>query len=263
MDLGLAGRRAVVGGATSGLGRAIAESLASEGARLLLWSRSAERLASVAAEIKDAHGVEVATVAADAADPSAAATVAAAAEEVFGGVDVLVLNAGGPPPVEPDATDPEEWRRAFQLLAITPIELATRLLPGMRQQRFGRIVAVLSSSIREPIPNLSYSNGGRSALAAWLRTIARHVAADGVTVNGVLPGRIATPRVAALDQAHAARGGVDVAEVRRASEAAIPAGRYGQPAEFAAVVTFLASTAASYVTGVTVPCDGGLLQGMP
>lgn len=253
----LEGRRALVGGATSGLGLACARELAARGARLVLWSRDADRLATTAATLGPAV---LRTVAADAGAADAAAAVAAVAAAVDG-VDIVVLNAGGPPPVAADATDPAQWRRSFQLLALTPIELATLLLPGMRSAGFGRVVAVLSSGVREPIAALAYSNACRSALNAWLKTVAGVVAADGVTVNGVLPGRISTPRVAALDENAAVRTGRSVSEVAAASRAAIPAGRYGTPAEFAAVVGFLASPAASYVTGVTIPCDGGALRG--
>lgn len=262
MDLGLAGRRALVGGATSGLGRATAHVLAAEGAELLLWARDAGRLAETALELEQAHGRRPRIVAADAGDPDAASVVAEAATGLLGGVDVLVLNAGGPPPVAPDATTPEGWHAAFQLLAVTPIGLATALLPGMRERGFGRIVAILSSGVREPIPNLVYSNAGRSALNAWLKTIAREVAADGVTVNGVMPGRIATPRVASLDAGAASREGTSVEEVRARSQAGIPLGRYGRPEEFGAVVAFLASEAGSYVTGSTIACDGGMLRGL-
>ncbi|NUP77384.1 MAG: SDR family oxidoreductase [Nonomuraea sp.] len=262
MDLGLAGRRALVGGATSGLGRATAHALAAEGAELLLWARDAGRLAETALELEQAHGRRPRIVAADAGDPDAASVVAEAATGLLGGVDVLVLNAGGPPPVAPDATTPEGWHAAFQLLAVTPIGLATALLPGMRERGFGRIVAILSSGVREPIPNLVYSNAGRSALNAWLKTIAREVAADGVTVNGVMPGRIATPRVASLDAGAASREGTSVEEVRARSQAGIPLGRYGRPEEFGAVVAFLASEAGSYVTGSTIACDGGMLRGL-
>ena len=261
MELGLRGRTAVVGGATSGLGRASAEALAAEGCRLLLWSRRDDALAAVARELGAAHGVDVDHVVADAADPSAAAIVAEAAER-FGGPDILVSNAGGPPTVDPTATDRAAWERAFQLLAQTPIELATRLLPGMRERGWGRVVAILSSGIRQPIPELVYSNAGRSALAAWLKTTARAIAADGVTVNGVMPGRIATPRIRELDSGRAEREGATEQAVRAAHIATIPAGRYGEPAELGALVAFLASERASYLTGQLIAVDGGLIAGI-
>ena len=261
MDLGLRGRTAVVGGATSGLGRASAEALAAEGCRLLLWSRREDALATVARELRETHGVEADHVAADATDGSAAAIVAEAAER-FGAPDILVSNAGGPPTVDPTATDREAWDRAFQLLAKTPIELATRLLPGMRQRGWGRVVAILSSGVRQPIPELVYSNAGRSALAAWLKTTARAIAADGVTVNGVMPGRIATPRIHELDSARAERDGTTEDAVRAAHLATIPAGRYGEPAELGLLVAFLASERASYITGQLIAVDGGLIAGL-
>ncbi|MGN6242440.1 MAG: SDR family oxidoreductase [Motilibacteraceae bacterium] len=256
-------RRAVVGGASSGLGRAVAEELARTGAHLLLWSRDLDRLERVAAELRTAHpGCEVDVLSADASSPAAAAEVADAALDRLGGVDLLVLNAGGPPACPPTDTTPDQWRTALQLLTITPIDLTTRLLPAMRAQRYGRVVAVLSSGVREPIVDLPYSNSGRVALAAWLKSVAAAVAHDGVTVNGVVPGRIDTERVAALDAGRAQRQGQAVEEVRAASEAVIPARRYGTPAEFASVVGFLASDAASYVTGSLLAADGGLLRGL-
>jgi 3-oxoacyl-[acyl-carrier protein] reductase len=261
MELGLRGRTAVVGGATSGLGRASAEALAAEGCRLLLWSRRADALAAVARELREAYGVEIDHVAADAADPSAAAIVAETAER-FGAPDILVSNAGGPPTVDPTATDRKAWELAFQLLAETPIELATRLLPGMRERGWGRVVAILSSGIRQPIPELVYSNAGRSALAAWLKTTARAIASDGVTVNGVMPGRIATPRVHELDSGRAEREGTTEDAVRTGHLATIPAGRYGEPAELGVLVAFLASERASYITGQLVAVDGGLIAGL-
>jgi 3-oxoacyl-[acyl-carrier protein] reductase len=177
-------------------------------------------------------------------------------------VDIVVLNAGGPPTVDPTATDREGWERAFQLLAATPIELATRLLPGMRERGWGRVVSILSSGVRQPIPELVYSNSGRSALAAWLKTTARAVASDGVTVNGVMPGRIATPRVHELDSARAEREGTTEEAVRAGHLATIPAGRYGEPAELGALVAFLASERATYITGQLVAVDGGLIAGL-
>ena len=255
-------RVGIVGGATSGLGAACARTLADSGHDLLLWSRDADRLAGSAASLAR-PGMRVETVVADATDPAAAAAVAEAAMSRFDAVDVVVLNAGGPPIARAEEVSADGLRTAFQLLAVTPIDLATRLLPGMRERGFGRVLAVLSSGVREPIDTLAYSNTGRAALTAWLKTLARSVAAEGVTVNGVLPGRIATPRVASLDEAAAGRSGKPVAEVEQASAAAIPAGRYGTPEEFAAVVGFLASDAASYVTGTTIACDGGALRGLP
>lgn len=261
MDLAIRGRTAVVGGATSGLGRASAEALAAEGCRLFLWSRRDEVLAAVAGELREAHGVEVDHVAADATDPAAAEIVAEAAAR-FGDVDILVSNAGGPPTVDPTATEREAWVRAFQLLAQTPIELATRLLPGMRQRGWGRIVAILTSGIRQPVPELVYSNAGRSALAAWMKTTSRAIAADSVTVNGVMPGRIATPRIHELDSGRAEREGTTEDAVRAAHLATIPAGRYGEPPELGALVAFLASQRASYITGQLIAVDGGLISGI-
>ncbi|MDQ2689592.1 MAG: SDR family oxidoreductase [Chloroflexota bacterium] len=260
MELGLRGRRAVVGGPSSGLGRASAAALAAEGCDLLIWSRDEGRLASAADELRDAHGVRIETVAADATQPDAAATVARAAK-AFGPIDIVVLNAGGPPTADPTATEADAWRAAFQLLAVTPIELATALLPGMRERGWGRVVAILSSTVRQPASDLVYSNAGRSALAAWLKTTARAIAADGVSVNGVMPGRIATARIQQLDSGRAEREGSTEEEVRAAHLATIPAGRYGRPEELGALVAFLASERASYITGQLVAVDGGLIAG--
>jgi 3-oxoacyl-[acyl-carrier protein] reductase len=261
MQLGLTGRTAVVGGASAGLGAAVAESLAAEGCRLLLWARGADRLDATAERVRQAHGVEVETLAVDASHPTAAALVVESAQRL-GTIDICVLNAGGPPTTDPLATDPDEWRRAFQLLAITPIAIATALLPAMRAQRHGRVVALMSSVVREPIPTLVYSTAGRSALAGWLKTAAVAVAADGVTINGVLTGRVHTARIDALDRERAERDGRSLEEVQADAQAAIPAGRYGGPAELASVVAYLCSDAASYVTGALIPVDGGLLRGV-
>jgi 3-oxoacyl-[acyl-carrier protein] reductase len=226
----------------------------------LLWSRDLDRVTAVANDLAARYSVEVSPTAADAYSPDAAEQIAELAAEL-GGADVVVLNAGGPPPTDPTETNPDQWRSVLQLLTITPIDLATRLLPTMRERGFGRVIAVLSSGVQEPISNLVYSNVGRSALMAWLKTVAGSVAADGVTVNGVMPGRIATPRVASLDQAAAKATGQGIEHVQQKSISAIPAGRYGSPEEFAAMVAFLASPEASYVTGHLHAVDGGSLKG--
>ena len=263
MDLGIRGRHALVGGGSSGLGRAVAERLAAEGCDVAIWARTEAPLDAAATELRSRHGTRIETIVADASDPDAAAAVASRAVELLGSVDILVLNAGGPPTVEPTATDPGDWANAFQLLATTPIDLATRLLPAMRAAGWGRIVANLSYAIRQPLPSLSYSNAGRAALAAWLKTASRSVAADGVTVNGVLPGRLDTARIRFLDEEAARRSGTSPEAVKAAQVAAIPAGRYGDPDELAAYVAYLCSEPARYQTGTFTAIDGGLLLGLP
>ena len=229
MDLGIRGRRALIGGASGGLGRAVAERLAAEGCDVAISARRAGLLGDIAAELSTRHGIRAVPLPADLADPAAPAALAAAAIDALGGIDILVLNAGGPPPSDPTLTDAAGWAAAFQILAIAPIELATALLPGMRERGWGRVVAIGSYAIRQPIEELVYSNAGRSALVAWLKTVARVVAPDGVTVNGALPGRHATPRIEQLDRAAAERTGRTIEEIRAAHLASIPAGRYGRP----------------------------------
>ncbi len=263
MDLGIRDRVALVGGASSGLGRASADRLAAEGCRLILWARGADALDETARGMRARHGVEVRTIVADAVEPGAAAFVAERAIAAFGRVDILVLNAGGPPMTLPLGTDAAGWARATQLLLLTPVELAQALLPGMRERRWGRVVAILSVGVRQPISELVYSNVGRSALTAWLKTVSRAVAADGVTVNGVLPGRILTPRVESIDRAIAERDGVSIEDVRTRMQASIPAGRYGAPDDLGSLVAYLCSAPAAYQTGTFTAVDGGMLAGLP
>lgn len=256
MDLGLSGRVAVVLGSTSGLGRACAESLAAEGAHVVVVGRRAELVESVAAGLPSAVGVT-----ADLLEPDAPARIAAAAREAFGRVDVLVLNGGGPKPGPAVDLDVSDLVAATELLLTPHAALLREVLPAMRERGWGRIVAVGSSSVQQPSQLLAASSVGRGALAAYLKALAADVAGDGVTVNMVLPGRIETDRVASLDEFNAERIGSTPGAVREASEGEIPIGRYGRTAEFAAVVAFLASAQASYITGEQVRCDGGLVAG--
>lgn len=252
MRLGLDGRAALVCASTSGLGLAVARELAAEGARVQVSGRRAELAEQLASELPGASAVGV-----DLLDPEAPQRLFEAAEAAFGAVDILVLNSGGPPPGNAGELDRESLLGAMLRLLLPQVELVRLCLPAMVRRGWGRIVAVGSSGVVEPIPGLAQSNVGRGALAGYLKTLAAEVAADGVTVNMVLPGRIATERVAQLDSARAARSGRTVAEERAAAESAIPAGRYGEPAEFAAMVAFLASDRASYVTGCQIRVDGG------
>lgn len=256
MDLGLSGRVAVVLGSTSGLGRATAEALAAEGANVVVVGRRAELVDELAASLPSATGVV-----ADLQEPHAPARIAAAARDAYGRVDVLVLNGGGPKPGRAEELGADDARRATDLLVAPHIAMVCEVLPAMREAGWGRIVAIGSSGVQQPIPNLSRSNLGRAALAAYLKSLAGDVARDGVTVNMVLPGRIDTDRVTQLDHANAERAGKTAEETRAESEQSIPAGRYGEPGEFASVVAFVASDRASYVTGEQVRCDGGAVAG--
>jgi 3-oxoacyl-[acyl-carrier protein] reductase len=255
MNLDIEGRVALVCASTAGLGLASARALADEGAHVVVSGRRADLARDIAAELPKASWVEV-----DLTRPTAADDLVDAATRAAGQIDILVLNGPGPAPGTAATLDAQAAATAVETLLLGHIRLVDRVLPGMRERGWGRIVAVGSSGVVAPLPNLAASNAGRAALAGYLKTLATEVAADGVTVNMVVPGRIATDRVAQLDQAAADRTNRTPDEVRAASEAAIPARRYGRPAEFGATVAFLAGAQASYVTGSIVRCDGGLVS---
>ncbi|WP_298861413.1 SDR family oxidoreductase [uncultured Microbacterium sp.] len=257
MDLGIEGRTAFVAASTAGLGRAVAEALGREGANVVVTGRRGEEAATVAAALPSAIGVQV-----DILDAVSRTDAIAAAESAFGSIDIMVVNGPGPKPAAASALSPSDAEAAFTRLVAPGQDLIARTLPGMRERRWGRILAIGSSGIVAPLQNLASSNLGRAALAGYLKTLAGEVAADGVTVNLLLPGRIATDRVAALDAATAERTGADVDDVRRASAQSIPAGRYGDPGEFGAAGAFLCSAPASYITGIAMRCDGGLVRSL-
>lgn len=249
MDLGLTGKRALVVGASRGLGAAIAQELAGEGARVLGVSRSG-----------DAAG-DWASFACDLAEPEAADAIFEAAQNTLGGVDILIANSGGPPPSTAEGTDEAAILTSLQPMLLTLTKLTRLVLPGMREGGFGRILAITSAGVREPIPGLALSNTIRAALHGYMKTLAREVAADGITVNLLMPGQIDTDRLRSLHEATAQRMGVDPQAFRAKAVEAVPMGRIGEPREFAAVAAFLASERASYVTGQAIAIDGGLLKG--
>ncbi|HET9893404.1 MAG TPA: SDR family oxidoreductase [Streptosporangiaceae bacterium] len=252
MDLGIAGRTAVVCASTSGLGEATARALAAEGARVAVCGRRGDLAGKIAAELPGAIGVEV-----DLTQPGGPAALASAALAAFGRVDILVLNSPGPPPGGSTDIDDVAITKAMESLVLPHQRLVARLLPGMRERGWGRILALASVGVVAPIPSLALSNIGRAALGGYLKTLANEVARDGVTVNLLLPGRIATARTAAMNTYRAAREGVDVEEFAARAQAAIPVGRFGRPEEFGAVAAFLCGQPASYITGTAVRCDGG------
>ena len=254
MDLGIRDRRALVLGASRGLGEAIAKGLASEGVRVIAAARSLDRIEAWAERL---NGIE--PVALDMADPAAIDRLADRLE-AEGGIDILVNNGGGPPPGSAQDARRDDWITHFETMAANLFHLTDRFLPNMKDRGWGRIVTIASSGVEQPIPNLALSNGVRSAVVGWSKTLANEVANSGVTVNVVLPGRIHTARVDELDAAAASRTGKSIDEVARTAEAAIPIGRYGRPEEFADVVTFLASERASYITGSRIRVDGGAIR---
>ena len=241
MELGLAGRRAAVAAASKGLGFASARVLAAEGARVAICGRSKDSTEEAAARI----GPGAVPLVADVSTPDGARQFVVDARTALGGLDVLVTNAGGPPPGNFESTPLENYTPALALTLLSVVAMCQEAVPGMRAQRFGRVVAITSISVRQPLPNLILSNTARAGATGFLKTLAREVAGDGVTVNSVQPGSHATDRLLGLygDTARAAEG--------------IPAGELGRPEDFGAVVAFLCSDSARFITGAAIPVDGG------
>lgn len=263
MDLGLENRVALVLGAGGGLGRAIAVALAREGARIALADINADALRETATAITaltaDDGRPRCLSLVFDLGDIAGFDKHITRIERELGPVDILVNNTGGPPPAPAQGQDAAAWRRAFDAMVVPVIALTDRLLPGMRARGFGRIITSTSSGVIAPIANLAFSNALRATLLGWSKTLAGEVAADGVTANIIVPGRIATARTQFLDQEKAKRLGSSVEAVSAESTGSIPLRRYGRPEEYADTVAYLASERASYITGSVIRVDGGLL----
>ena len=261
MDLGLLGKVALVTASSQGLGRAVAIELAAAGVDLMICARREDRLEKARQELSS-QCVRVESVTADLAQPGEGARVANLALERFGRVDILVTNTGGPPSGPFEAHDDAAWKAAYDLLLRSPIELARTVLPGMRTRQWGRIITITSIAVKQPVEGLILSNSLRAALAGLARTLANESAGAGVTVNNVMPGYTRTDRVIDLARATAERGGISEAEVTARWEREIPMGRLGRVEEFAALVAFLASERASYITGQSIAVDGGWIRSL-
>ncbi|MGR3758813.1 SDR family oxidoreductase [Roseobacteraceae bacterium NS-SX3] len=253
MDLGIAGKRALVCASSKGLGLGCAEALAEAGVNLVMNARGAEALEASAEAIRQTHGVEVETVAADVTTPEGQAQVIAAA----GDADILVNNAGGPPPGMWSDWDREDFIKALDANMLAPIALMKALLPGMMDRGWGRVVNITSQSVKTPIAVLGLSNSARAGLTGYVAGTSRQVAGKGVTINNLLPGIHATDRAVSLDTGVSQQQGISLEEARTQREATIPAGRYGTRQEFGAACAFLCSQHAGFIVGQNILLDGG------
>jgi 3-oxoacyl-[acyl-carrier protein] reductase len=260
MDLGLQGKVAMVGGGSRGLGFNVARMLAAEGVNVSIASHDAQAIAEAGKKIEQEFGVQVLASTMDARSGDDIQRWQQATFDRFGGVDLLFTNTGGPPPGTFLQFSAEDWQAAFDLLVLSVIRMVQGVVPSMQQRGGGAIVMSTSSSVKEPIPNLTLSTVMRASVSALAKSLANELAGDGIRVNQLVPGRILTDRIRQLDAANAEKFGVSIEEVRKRSEASVPMGRLGDPEEYARAAVFLFSGAASYVTGATLQVDGGAMR---
>ncbi len=256
MDLGLKGKRALVLAASRGLGYACARGLAQEGCHLVVCSRDEARIQAAAAEIRASTGARVEALVADVSNAAEAERLVGAAVSAYGGLEILVHNAGGPPAGGFAAVNEAQWKQAFDQNMMSFVRIVNAAVPVMKKAGYGRVLSIASSSIKQPIPNLVLSNAFRAGVWGIAKTLSQELGPQGILVNVIAPGRISTERIAELDQANATRTGKPIDEVRKASVASIPLGRLGDPEEFANLVVFLASAKASYISGQGLFVDG-------
>ena len=262
METGLSGKVALVAAASKGLGRAVAEAFAGEGAALSICARGEAALEQTRAAIERTSGAPAHAVAADVSRTADIERVVASTLERFGRIDVLVTNAGGPPVGAFTTHDWAAWQRAVELTLRSAVELTRAVLPGMRERRWGRVLHVTSLTVKQPIDGLMLSTSIRAAVTGFSRALANEVAGEGITVNTILPGFMNTERVVEVNRVTAAREGITVEEAERRTIAQIPVRRIGEPRELAALAVFLASDQASYITGQSIAVDGGWIRAL-
>ncbi|MCI0753023.1 SDR family oxidoreductase [Teichococcus vastitatis] len=262
MDLGLKGRRALVMGASKGLGRSVADALAEEGVALAISGRNQDSLDRAAGELQALGAPKAIGIVADVAEGTQMDRLADAAVAALGGVDILVLNHGGPPTCTALEMKQEDLVTWFQRIVLSPIRIANRLLPAMQQQKWGRLITIASTGVAQPLPGLALSNTLRSAIVGWNKTLASEVAGDGITCNIIGPGAFNTDRTKETLAAVSQKSGKSIEALVAERSATIPVGRYGEPREFGPMGAFLASDKAAYTTGRVHLIDGGVVRGV-